>query len=468
VTLAVPHVGGQVTTATSVTSDSWTSTAGSALGIIGHVFGAHTLAAGDVTDSKGNTYTFAGGINGTGSTPGIGFWYNLSGTRGASHTVTFNPGVSANVAVVEVTGNSLSFVAATFATASDGTSSFDVTAAAAISGTQIGMYGATIDTGDSKAWTQPSGYTNIINQGNGISFLVSDAAYKLNETGTPTVGATGTFSPVAAGREVFATFQEGAASPDDRIVTSIRRPGQGGPRSRPQAVRDYGTAGNAVTLTGQSDGTSTADATMVVATALVAQSDGSSTVTGALSVIKALTGQSDGSSTATATERTAVALAGQSDGSSTATATLTTGAQVDLTAQSDGTSTATADLAVATALVASSDGTSTTTGALAVVKALTATSDGSSTATAAMVATKALVGTSDGGSTATAGLRVAAALAASSSGSSTAIASLTVTSGPPPTAPFGTLLGSAEFYGVGGSGKSWNDKSYEYWTNFVP
>lgn len=227
--ITVPHVGGNISTpGDTATSDSWTSTSGSLIVVIGHTFGTTGSAAnGDVTDSKGNSYTLITSDLIAGSI-GIAAYYNNGGTRGASHTVTFNgpgSGTFVNVAVIEISGTNLTLDGTTFATASDTTSPFSVTAAAALSGTQIGIYGATLSTGSNSAWTQPTGYTNIINQGGGDLFLVSDAAYKINETGTPSPGGSGGWT-VSAAREIFVSFMEGSAAvaasaPNVNFATSI-------------------------------------------------------------------------------------------------------------------------------------------------------------------------------------------------------------------------------------------------------
>lgn len=222
--LAVAHVGGNVSTGTgTITSSSWTSTAGSDIIVIGHIFATAGAAAnGDITDSKSNTYTLLGSSIGTSVTSGIAMWHSNNTTRGASHTVTYNPTASAgtgsesiNVAVVEITGqdSSADFDATTLATFADNISPFspfNVTASAAISGNQIAVYGTTLNAGSNFAFTQPTGYTNIINTGNGAAALVSLASYKIDETGTPTVGATRTDSDTGDCHTIIATFKEAA------------------------------------------------------------------------------------------------------------------------------------------------------------------------------------------------------------------------------------------------------------------
>lgn len=213
--LAVVHTGG-VTGGS--TSDSWSSTATSLIVAIGHFFDNSSAPNdGDVTDSHSNAYTLV--VNGAGGAglPGVAIWYNNNGTRGAAHTVDVAvAGVSdQNNSIIEITGQDLTsavFDTTTDATGTDSASPYDVTAAAAISGNQIAIYGVTLDASDNVAWGQPSGYSNIRNVQNGTASLVSAASYKINETGTPTVGATRTGSATA--REAFATFKEVAAAGD--------------------------------------------------------------------------------------------------------------------------------------------------------------------------------------------------------------------------------------------------------------
>jgi len=216
--LAVAHVDGKVTGGAPTTSGSWTSTAGSCLVAIGHLFAnAGAAASGDMTDSKSNTWTLRGSIYGGAGQPGTAIYEQNNGTRGAAHTVTFAPTAGAptisNIAVVEITGQDLvsDFDATTFATAADTSAPFspwNVTAAGAISGNQIGVYAVTVDaTAGTGAWTNPTGYTNIINQ-NDAAVLVSYAGYKINETGTPTVGAVRSDTSVVGGRMLLATFKE--------------------------------------------------------------------------------------------------------------------------------------------------------------------------------------------------------------------------------------------------------------------
>lgn len=237
--LAVVHVGGQATTGTStVTSDSWTSTAGSDIIVVGHTFADNGAATnGDITDAKSNTYTLLTSTMGGGSDIGIAVWHSNNTTRGASHTVTYNPtagagGESLNLAVIEITGQDQSSdydsTTANTHVYAVGTTPANITASAAISGNQIAIYAETVNSGDNVAFTQPTGYTNILNQPNGVSDLVSDAAYKINETGTPTVGAARTIGSTTGNRVVFVTFKEATTSaftapPIERVMQAVRR-----------------------------------------------------------------------------------------------------------------------------------------------------------------------------------------------------------------------------------------------------
>lgn len=242
--LGVAHVGGQNTTESggTIISDSWTSTANSDIIVIGHIFNSAGAATdGEVTDSKGNSYTLLGQLLGGASLPGIAIWHSNDTIRGAAHTVSYNPTGTAdskNLAVIEITGQNTTsdFDSTTFATLADASSPFspwNIACAAAISGNQIAIYAVTVDAGQSATWTDPGGYTPIISQGNGTSYLVSYAGYKINETGTPTVGASRTDTGDLSGRMLIATFKEA---------------GGGGPTAqqlRPDADIDAATWGTA-------------------------------------------------------------------------------------------------------------------------------------------------------------------------------------------------------------------------------
>lgn len=198
----------------TVTCPSFTSTAGSTIIVVSAHFSdrATGYANGDVTDSKGNSYTL---ITDPGSdVPSVTIHYNIGGTRGATHTVTNNPlaggAGTLNIAVIEITADgTISFDSTTKSQGADNTGpNLSVTAAAAIAGNQFAVMGAANDTGDNPAsWTNPTGYSDIYEETNGAANLVSGAWYKNAETGTPTVTAV-TGGTMAAGWVAFATFLE--------------------------------------------------------------------------------------------------------------------------------------------------------------------------------------------------------------------------------------------------------------------
>ncbi len=215
--LAVAQVGGNVTTGSGSIAATFgsTTTTGSLIVAVYHAYAANVaVAGGDITDSNSNTYSTTTSAMGVAAC--ISAYYNNAGTRGASHAVTGNlvnaSGESDNLAMIEITGQHAStpYDTTTAATSTDLTSPYDVTAAAAISGTQIAIYGTTIDSGNNNAFTNPTGYSNIINQPDGITALVSYAGYKLNETGTPTVGATSSHGTANA-RNLLVTFKAAVA-----------------------------------------------------------------------------------------------------------------------------------------------------------------------------------------------------------------------------------------------------------------
>lgn len=203
-----------------VTSPTFTSTAGSLLVMLPCWYGGtgSMITGTPATDSLGNTWTF-GNVTPTSaalSTTGVGMWYQLGGSRG-SQTVSFNVAGSAdniNLHVIEITGQSgtpYDAVTAKNAVIAD-TSPWNAPAQAAISGNQIAIHMVVLDTGTNTSFTNASGYTTIYTEGNGAASLVSHAAYKLLETGTPNVGPTSSHSTGTTGnsRGIFASFKEAA------------------------------------------------------------------------------------------------------------------------------------------------------------------------------------------------------------------------------------------------------------------
>lgn len=212
------------------TCPSFTSTAGSTLIVVLSFFHSNGTPSGsDIADSKSNTYTIVNFTHGGVNAVGIAAYYNIGGTRGASHTITGTPvggsnQSASNIAVIEISAaGTISFDGTTDAVATDSTSAYTVTAAAAIAGTQIGVYGCTLDIGNSAAFTQPTGYSNIFNEPDGTANLVSIASYKNPETGTPAPGATRS-GTAADGREIFCSFLEtGGATTSLPMDSRLRR-----------------------------------------------------------------------------------------------------------------------------------------------------------------------------------------------------------------------------------------------------
>ena len=211
--IAVAQVGGATGTGGSNTASfGSTTTTGSLIAIVGFGWSMSAASATKDSDSKSNTYTLAKG-NVPGGASGIEIAYNNAGTRGASHTCTFVDGTaSVATGIIEITGqdSSTPFDSTTAATATDNKSTFDVTAAAAISGNQAAVYGVMTDAASATAWTPPTGYTDLYNDPHGDTNWAFESAYKVLETGTPTVGAArSVVTPTAA--EVFVTFKEASS-----------------------------------------------------------------------------------------------------------------------------------------------------------------------------------------------------------------------------------------------------------------
>ena len=240
--LAVTHTAGSTATGTdSITVDTFASTAGSLIVVIGQFYNTSGSAAGgNVTDNQGNTWQLAGSILGGASAPGVAVYYQNAGTRAATHVVSLNgPGAaeSLNAQIIEITGqdstsSTSAFDSTTIGTASDATSPFSVTAGAAISGNQIAIVGCCIDTGNNGTWAAPTGYTNISNLPNGGTDLVSESAYKINETGTPTPASwTWGGGGITAARQIFVTFKEasggGGSTFTDSQAGSVTLSGSG-------------------------------------------------------------------------------------------------------------------------------------------------------------------------------------------------------------------------------------------------
>jgi hypothetical protein len=249
--MTVAHVGGDTAfhgAGNTCTSDSWTSTSGSLIVVIAFYYNTAGAAAdGDVTDSKTNSYTLWPGATAGGGTDQtrVDVYYNNGGTRGTTHTVSVNrtgdSGSLANCAVIELTGQHATtpINTDTDAGSTDATSPFDVTAAAAISGTVVALYGNVVDTGNTDSYGAPSGYSPIIVESDGSSTLCSAGYYKENETGTPTVGATkgGTIANAASvfvtvnmassGTNVDAGHASGTGTAENATVQTNSNPSAG-------------------------------------------------------------------------------------------------------------------------------------------------------------------------------------------------------------------------------------------------
>lgn len=220
--LAVAQVGGNVTTVAGTITATFGSstTAGSLIVACGMTFGATSpMATGDVTDNKSNpNYTLRQGVTGGASGDAAAIYDDVGGSRGASHQLSYNPingtGDNNNIGMIEITGadTSTPYDSTTGATNNDSTSPYSITAAGAISGNQIAIYVCSADLTGNSAWTQPTGYSNIINQPDSANFP-SICSYKINETGTPSPAASNAQGITAAGaHEAFATYKEAAAS----------------------------------------------------------------------------------------------------------------------------------------------------------------------------------------------------------------------------------------------------------------
>lgn len=209
--MAVQNVGGATGTSggsTAGPTSAFTSVSGSLIVVLAAYWNtAGASAGGDVTDSKSNTYSVWTDSLGGVSAAGIAVYYNNAGTRGSSHTISVNrindAGSWATFGFIEITGQSGSPINTdTDATATDGTSPFDVTAAASIPSGSTVLYAASIDTGTDQAIGDPSGYSVIYEEPNGSFAMCLGSHYKENESGTPTVGCTKAGS-IAAAREVI-------------------------------------------------------------------------------------------------------------------------------------------------------------------------------------------------------------------------------------------------------------------------
>lgn len=207
----------------SATTPGITSTAGSTIIVVAATFANLGLVSGDLTDSKGNSYTLLSSLGGGVSSVGLGIWINAGGTRGATHTITLNAAASGgdtfNLAVLEVATTGLTYQAANTASATDATNPFDVTAGAAIPRDNITIAATVLsDSGAANTWSMASGYSDIASFGNGLSGLISTAQYRLGETGTPTISMPYTGVPINTGLEAIWVLSEqapaGAADPD--------------------------------------------------------------------------------------------------------------------------------------------------------------------------------------------------------------------------------------------------------------
>jgi len=200
----------------SLTSNAFTSIAGSLLVVVVTGFNISTAVNNNlVTDSKGGTWVKVPDASNSIHSPGgecIGVWYLKDGSRGASHTITFTATVSSsnlNLHIVEITGfdTTAPLDTTTDALGTDGSGNpIIITAAGAIVGNQIAIAGTASSDGGDGTWTNPTGYTDIYEQGTSSQRTCAGAWYKIGETGTPSLSAS--FSNNSGGNQwVFVSFK---------------------------------------------------------------------------------------------------------------------------------------------------------------------------------------------------------------------------------------------------------------------
>jgi len=183
---------------------------------------AASQAAGTVTSTPAKTFTkdteFLSGSAGI----AVYSWVS-DGTTLTKITCTPTVGSSVgNVGgcpvIVHSDAGTVTYDSGTKGTGTDATSPIAWSAGGAVSGTQIGFIGVVIDNGASGTFTPSSGYTMLQEAGDGTSTLTNHEAYKINETGTPSLSVAYS-AAITATAEMFVSFKEPGGAPDDALLT---------------------------------------------------------------------------------------------------------------------------------------------------------------------------------------------------------------------------------------------------------
>lgn len=196
--------GGPATGAAGVTdtsSPSVTSTAASLAVILGGAFNEASAIVGSAfTDSKSNTYTLADGNDGGVNACNVGAGYNDGGTRGTTHTFSFNApggGEFNNCAYIELSGHvtPTPFNATYTGKANGTTTACSVSTGATVTTSVLLIAVFCVDTGNTGSWPTVTGWTKFNDRPDGASQMVGAAYYKAvassgaTETCNPTYGA---------------------------------------------------------------------------------------------------------------------------------------------------------------------------------------------------------------------------------------------------------------------------------------
>lgn len=214
-----------------------------------------------VNDNKGNTWHLAEGQPKGDGLPGSGIWYTVVTTGGAATTVTFQSGAGHgtyhDIAILgfhSTTGWATPFDTTTHANASDISDPMQVTAAAAISGSQVAVAVCCTNTGGTNAYAPPTDYLLGYFQNDGSSYNAFASAYRIGETGTPSPGFTKAGSSQTQASQTFVTFKEDAGGADGDItgtsttVLVYAGIGQiGGINPDPVKIADRGARNNTAT-----------------------------------------------------------------------------------------------------------------------------------------------------------------------------------------------------------------------------
>jgi hypothetical protein len=172
---------------------------------------AASQAAGRVTSTPAKTFTkdaeFLSGSMGFAVYSWVSDGTTLTQINVAPTAGSSVGNVAGGTVKVHSDAGTVTYDSTTKGTGTDSTSPLAWSAGGAVSGTQIGFIGVVIDNGAAGAFTTSSGYTMLQEHGDGTTSLTNHEAYKVNETGTPSLSVAYS-AAITAAAELFVSFKE--------------------------------------------------------------------------------------------------------------------------------------------------------------------------------------------------------------------------------------------------------------------